>query len=68
MSAPLLDKHGPCCLTCMFFARRDEHGGFCRRYPPTPRSLAGAPVPAAQPLVDKRLWCGEWQHSPLDYE
>ena len=64
------------CETCRYFLdevpsefegnTREEHFGFCRRYPPTfiPKIVVPDdpdPPTALWPIVAKQDWCGEYE-------
>jgi len=47
-----------CCETCLYFRKRRERSGDCRRYPPT--------IPFGEnalqfPAVPFTSWCGEYK-------
>lgn len=54
--------NGKWCKNCLFFVGRIEHGGKCRRYPPS----VEAGRDRFHQFVEVALtdWCGEWAGVP----
>lgn len=55
------------CSNCLYFKRKDDVQGICRRYPPTVMNAAMTPTKAGEYFqtywvkVLSNDWCGEYQ-------
>jgi hypothetical protein len=52
------------CISCHFFEHKDEHGGWCHRFPPqlvheTFENMSRGQTMQYFPWIQSNEWCGE---------